>query len=83
MTYNLLDLTYENEQLRSKIQALQDKLEKVCNQWKKHAGCVPGADWRSEGVGEWEGGQDGTVGDAPSGRDTACGVLLVVVKFCR
>lgn len=29
MTYNLLDLTYENEQLRSKIQALQDKLEKA------------------------------------------------------
>ena len=52
----VVDLTYENEQLQSKIQVLQDKLEKaiheaVCNQWKEYAGCVPGANWRSEGMG--------------------------------
>lgn len=58
----VVDLTYENEQLRSKIQVLQDKLEKahefkeaVRNRREEHAGCVPGANWRSEGMGTQEG----------------------------
>ena len=37
-----------------------------------------GADWRSEGVGTQEGCRDGPVRDAPSGRDTAWGVFVVI-----
>ena len=72
----VVDLSYENEQLRSKIQVSQDKLEKAY-EFMKHAGCVPGANWRSEGVGAQDSCRNGSVRDAPSGRDTALGVLLV------
>lgn len=52
--------------------------ETVRNQRKKYVGCVPGADWRSEGMGTQEGCRDGPVGDAPSGRDAAWGVFIGV-----
>lgn len=54
----VVELSYENEQLLSKIQVLQDKLQKAYEFmkqfviiWKEHVGCVPGADWRIEGMG--------------------------------
>ena len=48
----------------------------VCNHRKKHAGCVPRVDWLSEGEGTQGGCRDRSVGDAPSGRDTAWGVFV-------
>ncbi len=52
-----------------------EEQKKVCNQWTEHAGCVPGTDWRSEGMGTQEGCRDGPVGDAPSGGSAAWGVF--------
>ena len=43
---------------------------------EEYVGCVSRVDWRSEGMGAQEGGRNGPVGDAPSGKDTARGVFV-------
>ena len=76
----VVDLSYENEQLRSKIQVSQDKLEKAYEFMKQFV--INGRnmlDVFRERIGEVKEWVHRKVAgmDAPSGRDTALGVLLV------
>ena len=53
----VVNLTYENQKLQEENRGLRYKLnEAVRDKRKEYAGGVPGADWRSEGMGKAESG---------------------------